>query len=58
MESKGKQDPLIRQKPEMLAALRERAIIQSVESSKRIASSLTFSASILSATATGACPGC
>lgn len=36
MEAKGKQDLWTRQKPEVLAALREQAIIQSVESSNRI----------------------
>jgi Fic family protein len=36
MEAKGKQDLWIRQKPEVLRALREQAIIQSVESSNRI----------------------
>jgi Fic family protein len=36
MEAKGKQDLWIRQKPEVLAVLRERAIVQSVESSNRI----------------------
>src|SRR6266852_1995530 len=36
MEAKGKQDLWIRQKPEVLAVLRERAMIQSVESSNRI----------------------
>src|SRR5579862_8514531 len=36
MESKGKQDLWARQKPEILMALREHAIIQSVESSNRI----------------------
>src|SRR5665648_387706 len=36
MEARGKQDLWIRQKPEVLAALREQAIIQSVESSNRI----------------------
>ena len=36
MEAKGKQDLWTRQKPEVLAVLRERAIIQSVESSNRI----------------------
>lgn len=35
-EAKGKQDLWLRQKPEMLAALREQAIIQSAESSNRI----------------------
>jgi len=35
-EAKGKQDLWTRQKPEVLAALREQAIIQSVESSNRI----------------------
>jgi Fic family protein len=35
-EAKGKQDLWIRQKPEVLAVLRERAIVQSVESSNRI----------------------
>lgn len=35
-EAKGKQDLWVRQKPEILAALREQAIIQSVESSNRI----------------------
>ncbi len=36
MEARGKQDLWIRQKPEVLDALREQAIIQSVESSNRI----------------------
>ena len=36
MEAKGKQDLWIRQKPEILAVLREQAIIQSAESSNRI----------------------
>jgi Fic family protein len=36
MEAKGKQDLWTRQKPEVLAALRERAMVQSVESSNRI----------------------
>jgi len=36
MEAKGKQDLWTRQKPEVLAVLRERAMIQSVESSNRI----------------------
>jgi Fic family protein len=36
MEAKGKQDLWIRQKPEVLAVLRERAIVQSAESSNRI----------------------
>jgi Fic family protein len=36
MEGRGKQDLWIRQKPEVLAALREQAIIQSAESSNRI----------------------
>ena len=36
MESKGKQDLWTRRKPEVLEALRERAIVQSVESSNRI----------------------
>ena len=36
MEARGKQDLWIRQKPEVLAVLREQAIIQSVESSNRI----------------------
>jgi Fic family protein len=36
MEAKGKQDLWLRQKPEVIAALREQAIIQSVESSNRI----------------------
>ena len=36
MEFRGKQDLWIRQRPELLTALRERAIIQSVESSNRI----------------------
>ena len=36
MEGRGKQDLWIRQKPEVLAALREQAIVQSVESSNRI----------------------
>ena len=36
MEARGKQDLWIQQKPEVLAALREQAIIQSAESSNRI----------------------
>src|SRR5258708_5366900 len=36
MEARGKQDLWVRQKPEILAALREQAMIQSVESSNRI----------------------
>jgi hypothetical protein len=36
MEAKGKQELWIRQRPEVLAALREQAVIQSVESSNRI----------------------
>jgi Fic family protein len=36
MESKGKQDLWARRKPEVLAALRERAMVQSVESSNRM----------------------
>ena len=36
MEAKGKQELWIRQKPEVIALLREQAIIQSVESSNRI----------------------
>jgi Fic family protein len=36
MEAKGKQDLWTQQKPEVLAALREQAIIQSAESSNRI----------------------
>jgi Fic family protein len=36
MEARGKQDLWIKQKPEVLEALREQAIIQSVESSNRI----------------------
>ena len=36
MEAKGKQDLWTRQKPEVLAVFRERAMIQSVESSNRI----------------------
>src|SRR5258708_23532310 len=36
MEARGKQDLWLRQKPEVLAVLREQAIIQSVESSNRI----------------------
>jgi Fic family protein len=36
MEAKGKQDLWTRQKPELLAALREQAVIQSAESSNRI----------------------
>src|ERR1039457_539090 len=36
MEARGKQDLWIRQKPEVLDALREQAIIQSAESSNRI----------------------
>jgi Fic family protein len=36
MESRGKQDLWMRQKPEVLAALREQAMIQSAESSNRI----------------------
>lgn len=36
MEARGKQELWLRQKPEVLAALREQAIIQSAESSNRI----------------------
>ena len=36
MESRGKQDLWLRQRPETLAALRQQAMIQSVESSNRI----------------------
>lgn len=36
MEARGKQDLWLRQKPEVLAALREQAVIQSAESSNRI----------------------
>jgi Fic family protein len=36
MEARGKQDLWIRQKPEVLAVLREQAIVQSAESSNRI----------------------
>jgi Fic family protein len=36
MEARGKQDLWVKQKPEVLAALREQAIIQSAESSNRI----------------------
>lgn len=36
MEARGKQELWVRQKPEVIAALREQAIIQSVESSNRI----------------------
>lgn len=36
MEARGKQDLWVRQKPEVVAALREQAIIQSAESSNRI----------------------
>ena len=36
MESRGKQELWMRQRPEVLAALREQAIIQSAESSNRI----------------------
>lgn len=36
MEARGKQDLWLRQKPELLAVLREQAVIQSVESSNRI----------------------
>src|SRR5665648_600657 len=36
MEARGRQDLWIRQKPEVLAVLREQAIIQSAESSNRI----------------------
>jgi len=36
MEARGKQDVWIRQKPEVLAVLREQATLQSVESSNRI----------------------
>ena len=36
MEARGKQDLWVRQKPELLAALRQQAIIQSAESSNRI----------------------
>jgi len=46
MEARGKQDLWTRQKPEVLAVLREQAIIQSVESSNRI-EGVTVSASRL-----------
>lgn len=36
MEARGKQDLWLKQKPEVLAVLREQAIIQSAESSNRI----------------------
>lgn len=36
MEARGKQDLWIRQKPEVLKALRDQAVVQSVESSNRI----------------------
>ncbi|QOY87774.1 Fic family protein [Paludibaculum fermentans] len=36
MEARGKQDLWVQQKPEVLAVLREQAIVQSVESSNRI----------------------
>jgi len=36
MEARGKQELWLRQRPEVLAALREQAIIQSAESSNRI----------------------
>ena len=36
MEARGRQDLWIRQEPEILAVLREQALIQSVESSNRI----------------------
>lgn len=36
MEARGKQDLWVKQKPEVLSALREQALIQSVESSNRI----------------------
>src|SRR5882757_5553188 len=36
MEARGKQDLWLRQKPEVLEVLREKAIIQSAESSNRI----------------------
>jgi Fic family protein len=36
MEARGKQDLWLRQRPEILAALREQAIVQSAESSNRI----------------------
>ncbi len=36
MEARGKQDLWLRQRPEILAVLREQAIVQSVESSNRI----------------------
>ena len=36
MEARGKQDLWFRQRPEVMASLREQAIIQSVESSNRI----------------------
>ena len=36
MEAKGKRDLWVRQRPEVLAVLREQAIVQSTESSNRI----------------------
>jgi len=45
MEARGKQDLWLRQKPEVLDALREQAIIQSVESSNRIEGNPTASRS-------------
>lgn len=36
MEARGKQDFWVKQKPKVLSALREQAMIQSVESSNRI----------------------
>ena len=36
MEARGKQDLWLRQKPQVLAALRDQAMIQSAESSNRI----------------------
>ena len=36
MEARGKQDLWVKQKPEVLAALRDQAMIQSAESSNRI----------------------
>lgn len=46
MEARGKQDLWVKQKPEVLSALREQAIVQSTESSNRI-EGVTVSASRL-----------
>jgi hypothetical protein len=46
MEARGKQDLWVKQRPEVLAALRDQAMIQSSESSNRI-EGVTVSASRL-----------